>query len=153
MTAVFSRRGALGAGAVALGAGLAIGARPAVADSGTGSLPASAAHADDTGAGATAAAAFDPTMPVRSLFAGHEGREYLGFSPWSQHALVLDRVEALPGEGDTEHRFRVEFSTDAGARDGLYRLQHGGELVAVLFLVRVGPDARLEGIVDRREAS
>lgn len=147
MTAVFSRRSALGAGAIALGAGLVGGGRTAAfattdeavdADSVVTSTP-----------GAAAPASVDPLTPTRSLFAGNEGREYAGASPWSEHRLVLESVGDLPGEGDLENRFSVTFLTDDGARDGIYRLVHEGELVALLFLARAGSGARLEAIVDR----
>ncbi|MBO9626538.1 MAG: hypothetical protein J7484_09215 [Microbacterium sp.] len=151
MTAVFTRRSALGAGAVALGAGLVGSGRTAAFATTDDEAPDAAADAtatpSDAGAGAPASA--DPLLPTRSLFAGHEGREYHGASSWSEHRLVLDGVGDLPGGGDAENRFSVTFTTDEDARDGIYRLLHEGELVASLFLAKAGGTARLEGIVDR----
>ncbi|MFF5624760.1 hypothetical protein ACFY5A_05285 [Microbacterium sp. NPDC012755] len=143
MTAVISRRGVLGAGAVVLGVGMAAGAPPAVAATSSRPMTDAAASAPGT----------DPLTPVRSMFAGREGAEFSGASPWSAHRLVLASVDDLHGGGDAENRFRLEFTTDEGARDGIYRLTQGGELVASLFLARVGGDARLEAVVDRAEGA
>lgn len=146
MTAVLSRRGVLGAGAVVVGAGLT-----------AGGLPASAATTPPSSSGGAAAPASasptDPLLPVRSLFAGREGVEFVGFSQWSEHRLVLSEVGDLAGNGDAEHRFRVVFSADAAARDGIYRILKGGELIASLFLASVTDAPLLEGIVDRREVT
>nr|WP_314845270.1 hypothetical protein [uncultured Microbacterium sp.] len=154
MTAVFSRRGMLGAGAVALGVGVAAGGSTAYAAA--QSTPASAgAHAVTDAVTADAAASApgsDPLRPTRSVFTGREGTAYVGSSPWSEHHLVLDAVRDLPGDGDAEHRFSVEFTADVRARDGIYRLVSDGELVASLFLARAGGVSTLEGVVDRREA-
>ncbi len=149
MTAVFSRRSALGAGAVALGAGLVGGGRTAAFATTEDEAPDADSAATTSAPGAAAPASIDPLTPTRSLFAGHEGREYQSASPWSAHRLVLESVGDLPGEGDLENRFSVTFLTDDGARDGIYRLLHEGELVASLFLARAGGGARLEAIVDR----
>lgn len=142
MTSGLSRRTALGAGAAALGAAAVGTAVPAQAQP-----AARAATASTPAAGATAS---DPGMPVRAQFLGREGTVYDGASQWSAHRLTLDRVGELPGDGDPEHRFSVQFATDDAARDGLYRLSAAGEPDAVLYLVRVGDAAVLEGIVDRR---
>lgn len=147
MTAVFSRRGVLGVGAVALGVGAAAGA-PAAA---SGSVAAGAASASPAASASTPTV--DPDRPMRSLFAGREGSTYTGSSQWSEHRLVLVEVGDLIVGGDPEHRFRVEFEVDAGARDGIYRLTQGGEHLATLFLVSVENGARLEGIVHREEAA
>lgn len=141
MTAVLSRRGVLGAGAVAVGVGLA-----------SGGLPASAATSIHSSAAASASAVqVDPLLPVRSLFTGREGVEFVGFSPWSEHRLVLVEVGDLTGAGDAEHRFRLAFTTDAGARDGIYRILKDGAIVASLFLAAITDAPILEAIVDRRE--
>lgn len=146
MTAVLSRRGVLGAGAVALGIGATAGTGAAAAAAPADSAPTEAARSPQA---ATSAAAVDPLTPVRSMFTGREGAVYAAFSSFSAHELVLDRVGDLPGGGDAEHRFRVEFRTDDSARDGLYRLLQNGELVALLYFVRVTEQPRLEAIVDR----
>lgn len=146
MTAVLSRRGVLGAGAVAVGAGLAAGGLPASAAT-SSSAPSSAGAA-----AAASAARIDPLVPVRSLFTGREGVEFLAFSAWSEHRLVLAEVGDLPGDGDAEHRFRVAFTTDDGARDGIYRILEDGEFIASLFLAAVTAAPVLEAVVDRQEA-
>lgn len=150
MTAGFSRRGVLGVGAVALGVGVAAGA-PSVAtgasSSPRGGASASAADLIDT------APAIDPDRPLRSLFTGREGTTYTGSSQWSEQHLVLTELGDLAGGGEDEHRFRVVFLADATARDGIYRLTHGGVHVASIFLARVGEDARLEGIINRSEGA
>jgi hypothetical protein len=152
MTAVFSRRGVLGAGALALGTGIAAASRPSPA----AAAPEHEAAAHSASAGSSAAedprAAADPLRPVRSLFTGQEGRVFVGMSPWAENRLVLDAVGDLPGGGDPEHRFRVEFTAPAGARDGLYRLLRDGAHIASLYLIPVAGGA-LEGIVDRQEHS
>lgn len=140
MTAVLSRRGVLGAGAIAVGAGLTVGA-----------VPASAATVMSRADSAVSASAPDPQTPVRSLFTGREGTQFVGMSQWSEHRLVLTEVADLQGGGDAEHRFRVAFTTDEGARDGIYRVLHGGASIASLFLARVSGAPMLEGVVDRRE--
>ncbi|WP_433585342.1 hypothetical protein [Microbacterium hydrocarbonoxydans] len=144
MTVVLSRRGVLGAGAVAVGAGLAAGGLPAAAAT-SSSIPSSAA-------GSASAVQVDPLLPVRSLFTGREGVEFVGFSPWSEHRLVLVEVGDLAGAGDAEHRFRLAFTTDEGARDGIYRILKDGALIASLFLAAVTDAPILEAIVDRQEA-
>lgn len=146
MTAVLSRRGVLGVGAVAVGAGLTAGGLPASAATSSSSSSAAAV------APASASQA-DPLFPVRSLFTGSVGAGYVGFSHWSEHRLVLAEVADLPGDGDTEHRFRLVFTTDDAARDGIYRLLQGPELIASLFLARVTGAPLLEAVVDRREGS
>lgn len=138
MPAVLSRRGVLGAGAVALGIGVVAPAAHA--------SPARPAAASEQSPGIE----HDPLVPVRSMFAGHEGQEYVGMAPWSQHRLVLSSIGDLQDATDPEHGFRVDFTSDADARDGIYRILQGGELVASLFLARVTEDPRLEAVVDRR---
>lgn len=152
MTAVISRRGVLGVGAVALGVGVAAGTPAAATGSvaATGKGAALAASAPDA---ATASVPLDPERPVRSLFSGREGSSYTGSSQWSEHRLVLVEVGDLQAGGDPEHRFRVQFEADAGARDGTYRLTQGGEHLATLFLARVENGTRLEGIVHREAAA
>lgn len=141
MTAVLTRRAALGAGAVVLGAGLVAGTAPAVA---------STAVAAPSSPAATPATASAPAVELtRSLFSGREGVSFTGLSPFGAHTLVLDEVADLTGGGDAEQRFRVLFTADAATRDGIYRLMHGVDLVATLFLARVGGGAVLEGIIDR----
>ncbi|WP_217177051.1 hypothetical protein [Streptomyces sp. AC495_CC817] len=152
MTAVFSRRSALGAGAVALGVGLVAGGRTA-ASATTGDGGAVASSAASSGAAGVRTSASDPLLPTRSLFAGEEGRDYVGVSPWAQRRLVLERVEDLAGEGDPEHRFAVSFRAEESARDGIYRLVREGELVASLFLVRAGGGTSLEAVIDRGSAA
>ncbi|MGW8482657.1 hypothetical protein ACWGJP_05920 [Microbacterium sp. NPDC055903] len=138
MTAVFSRRSVLGAGVVATGVGLAVGSGPAAARS-------------ESAGDAAAAVSHDPLAPVRSLFSGHEGREYIAASPRAMHRLTLAEVGDLHGGGDAENRFRVVFTTGEDARDGIYRIQQDGALLASLFLARVSGHPELEGIVDRSE--
>ncbi|WP_067196065.1 hypothetical protein [Microbacterium sp. XT11] len=153
MTAVFSRRGVLGVGALALGTGIAAAGHPASAaiapehGAAAQSAMAGVSVAEDRGTGIP-----DPMRPVRSLFTGQEGSVYVGMSPWAENRLVLDAVGDLPGGDDPEHRFRVEFTAPAGARDGLYRLLRGGAHIASLYLVSVA-DGALEGIVDRQGRS
>lgn len=145
LAAVFSRRSALGAGVAVVGTAAFAANAPAAAAPG---------RAVPTVAGSTSDAAegFDPSLPVRSQFAGLEGTVYQGASQWSVHRLVLERVADLPGGGDAEQRFALQFATDGGARDGLYRLQSHGRPDAVLYLVRVGGDDQaLEAIIDRAE--
>lgn len=153
MTAVFSRRGVLGVGAVALGVGAAAGAPAAASGSVAVIDPVAAGAASASPAASASTPRVDPDRPVRSLFAGREGSTYTGSSQWSEHRLVLVEVGDLIVGGDPEHRFRVEFEADAGARDGIYRLTQGGEHLATLFLVSVENGARLEGIVHREEAA
>lgn len=147
LAAVFTRRAALGTGAVAVGALAVAAGAPAQAAPARGIR--TAVHARPTGA------APDPALPVRSQFAGREGLAYQGASQWSAHRLVLERVGdlATPG-GDPEHRYLLRFTTDGEARDGVYRLTAVGEPDAVLFLTRVGgEEPTLEAIVDRTEAA
>lgn len=153
MTAVFSRRGVLGVGAVALGVGAAAGAPAAASGSVTAIDPVAAGAASVAPATSATSPTPDPDRPVRSLFAGREGSSFTGSSQWSEHRLVLVEVGDLIVGGDPEHRFRVEFEADAAARDGIYRLSQGGEHLATLFLVRVENGARLEGIVHREDVA
>lgn len=151
MTAVVSRRGVLGAGAVALGVGITAGAS-AVPAASASTRADSSARADSTArSDAAKASAFDPALPARSTFAGHEGETYQGFSTVSAHELVLDSVDDLGGTGDPELRFRLLFRTDGAAADGIYRLLRDGELVTSLFLARVISEGLLEAVVDRAE--
>lgn len=151
MTAVVSRRGVLGAGAVALGVGMTAGASAVPAASASTGAD-SSARADSTArSDAAKASVFDPGLPVRSMFTGREGAVHQGFSTVSAHELVLDSIDDLGGTGDPEHRFRLLFRTDSTAVDGIYRLLRDGELVASLFLARVIADGWLEAVVDRGE--
>lgn len=136
MTAVFSRRGVLGAGLVVASAGLVTGAASASA----ATAPASVSSSESV---------VDPLLPVRSQFAGRIGVEYAAASERSIHRLVLSEVEDLPGGGDAENRFAVTFATDDGARDGTYRLSIDGAHVATLFCARVSDAPRLQAIIDR----
>ncbi len=142
MTAVFSRRGLLGAGVVAVGAGVAIGAAPAAGATASSQATASAASA-----------AIDPLRPVRSQFADRIGAVFVGTSERSTHELVLEEVRDLPGGGDAENRYAVVFRADDGARDGTYRLTIDGAHVATLFFAAVSSTPSLEAIVDRSEAA
>ncbi|MGX5697343.1 hypothetical protein ACWKWP_14175 [Agromyces soli] len=144
MTAVITRRLALGAGVAAVGAAALAAPVPAsAASAGAGTVRTAAAAAEPDASGS-------PLLPVRSQFAGREGLAYSGASQWATHRLVLLDLDDLQGRGDPEHRFAVRFTTDAGARDGLYRLSASGEPDAVLYLVRVGGESSvLEAVVDR----
>ncbi|MDL9979513.1 DUF6916 family protein [Microbacterium sp. ASV49] len=123
--------------------------------SASGAGAAVAASRSSTGAPASAPAptggiAGDPSRPMRSEFTGHLGGTYDAVSPWAPHRLRLESVGDLAPGGDGENAFRLSFSTDDTARDGIYHLTSPAGTRHVIYLGRVGPAAgTLEAIVDR----
>lgn len=148
MTALFTRRGLLGVGAV-VGVGASAGGAsaftPAVASASGPVGPAT------LGGGVVAATAphVDPDRPQRSLFVGREGTVYRAVSTRSVHRMTLVGVGDIGSDGDPAHRFRLEFTTDDAARDDIYRLEYEGTAVARLYLGRVTRSARFEAVIDR----
>ncbi len=140
-----SRRVVLGAtaGAVALAAAQPAAAAVRPTSGGASGPVSSAAAAADARPG-------DPARPVRSEFAPHLDAVYDGSSPWSPHRLRLQAIHDLRTDGDAEHAYRLAFSTDGSARDGIYHLTSPSGASHVLYLGRIGPDPGiLEAIVDR----
>ncbi|MCW4385526.1 hypothetical protein OH146_07040 [Salinibacterium sp. SYSU T00001] len=91
---------------------------------------------------------------ARSRFAPHLGLAFTARAGDSRHALVLDRIDDLPGAGSggEEQRFNLIFAeTDEALTDGIYEVSRDGAEPATLFLSVIGAEGerRLQGLVDQ----
>jgi hypothetical protein len=132
------------AGSVVLASAVPVGVSGAARSA---TMAAASPDAPEAGAAATTG---DPSRLTRSEFADRVGATYEAVSPWSPHRLRLDAVGDLAPAVDPENAFRLRFTTDDGARDGIYHLVSPTGARHVVYLSRVGPESgSLEAIVNR----